>query len=723
MHPAMLGWMAAAAAPVVIHLLSRRRYQEVPWAAMQYLLAAVTKNSRRIHLENWLLLAVRTALVLAVVLAVAEPMIERTGMVTHTGQPTHKLLVLDASYSMAYKPTDRSRFDRAKQLAEQIVEERSQGDGLTLILMADPPQVIVGTPSFSAAEFLGEIAATKITHGGADLATTLTQIEQVLAAARREFPRLTREQVYFLTDLGRTSWSPDLGAASIAEFRERARRLGEAAALTVIDLGQSGADNAAIEQLRLADGVVTVGQATMLAAEVRNFGRQAKAQQTVELHIDGERTAERTVDLAAGGSTAVNFPCYFDAAGEHVVELRMTPDLLDIDNHRYLAIGVKDQLRVLCVDGRPAGGRFKSATDFLMVALSPPAGERQRSRVRPEVVNESALLDTDLTQYDCVFLCNVSQFTEREANVLRSYLNFGGGVVFFLGDQVQPDNYNRLLAARDDPAKRVLPAQLLKPAEAAQYALDPLGYRHPLVAEFRDSEQAGLLTTPLQKYFKLQLAEPTRAQVALATDSGDPLIVEETIGRGRSILVATSADATWTAMPMWPSYVPIVQELLMFAMHGRLQEHNVSVGQALGGLLPAGRVAGIDVRVPSGEIKRAAVVGEASDRSWSFGDTQQSGIYRVEPFGGGTQLAAAQAFAVNLNTVESDLEQVTPEELAQDVWPGVRYFHRTNWRDTDADVSDEIVVRSRLHLWLLVAAVGLLVTESFLNWFSGRYAR
>ena len=78
-HPAMLGWLAAAAAPLVIHLLSRRRYREVPWAAMQYLLAAVRKNSRRIRIENWLLLAVRTALIAAVVLAVAEPMLEAHG--------------------------------------------------------------------------------------------------------------------------------------------------------------------------------------------------------------------------------------------------------------------------------------------------------------------------------------------------------------------------------------------------------------------------------------------------------------------------------------------------------------------------------------------------------------------------------------------------------------------------------------------------------------------
>jgi hypothetical protein len=42
-------------------------------------------------------------------------------------------------------------------------------------------------------------------------------------------------------------------------------------------------------------------------------------------------------------------------------------------------------------------------------------------------------------------------------------------------------------------------------------------------------------------------------------------------------------------------------------------------------------------------------------------------------------------------------------------------------RDADP-VDDEIIVRSRLHLWLLMAAMALLLVESFLNWFTGRYA-
>ena len=321
-----------------------------------------------------------------------------------------------------------------------------------------------------------------------------------------------------------------------------------------------------------------------------------------------------------------------------------------------------------------------------------------------------------------MFLCHVAQFTEREANVLRSYLNFGGGLVFFLGDQVQPENYNRLLAAQADDQKHVLPARCKGPSRRGHTGSirSATGIR---LSAFRDAEQAGLLTTPLQKYFKLQLADPTRAQVALAVTNGDPFIVEETIGRGRSLLVATLADSVGRPCRLAAASCRSCRGNYLFAMHGRLQEHNLLVGQPLGGLLPQGRVSAIEVRLPSGEAKRRRAERDGADRTWSFNETLQSGIFRTEPIGSATQAALAQAFAVNLNTVESDLEQVTPEELAQDVWPAVRYFHRTNWRDADAEVSDEIVVRSRLHLWLLAAAVALLVTESFLTWFSGRYAQ
>src|SRR5262245_15431814 len=69
----LLWFLAAGAAPVIIHLWNKRRHREIRWAAMQYLLAAIRNNSRRITIEQLILLLVRTLAVVLMAFAVAEP--------------------------------------------------------------------------------------------------------------------------------------------------------------------------------------------------------------------------------------------------------------------------------------------------------------------------------------------------------------------------------------------------------------------------------------------------------------------------------------------------------------------------------------------------------------------------------------------------------------------------------------------------------------------------
>src|SRR5437879_7154361 len=62
----------AASVPIVIHLLNRRRFRIVTWAAMRFLLTAQRQNTRRMRLEQLILLALRVLLVLLIVGAMAS---------------------------------------------------------------------------------------------------------------------------------------------------------------------------------------------------------------------------------------------------------------------------------------------------------------------------------------------------------------------------------------------------------------------------------------------------------------------------------------------------------------------------------------------------------------------------------------------------------------------------------------------------------------------------
>ena len=42
--PAYLWGLGAASVPIIIHLLNRRKFREMHWAAMRFLLAAIRKN-------------------------------------------------------------------------------------------------------------------------------------------------------------------------------------------------------------------------------------------------------------------------------------------------------------------------------------------------------------------------------------------------------------------------------------------------------------------------------------------------------------------------------------------------------------------------------------------------------------------------------------------------------------------------------------------------------
>lgn len=717
-HLPMLGWLAAAAAPLLIHLLSRRKYRETSWAAMEYLMAAMRRQARKIQIEQWLLLAVRTLLVVLLVLAMAEPYAERMGLALAPGGRTHHVLVLDGSYSMACTPTDKSRFARAKELAARIVDESPQGDGFTLVLMAAPPRVVVATPAFEASQIREEIENLEMVHTGADLPATVAAIGQLLDHARRESPRLQQHEVHFLTDLQRTTWAPNLSEAAMAEFRRQTDELTQSAQLVVIDLGQPSAENLAITSFTVAESVVTVGRTVDLAVSLKDFGRRRRARQPVELIVDGRRAAQQYVDVPAGGEASVRFLYRFETPGDHALEVRAQGDALDVDNHRYLVVVVRQSIRALCVDGRPSGEPFHGAADYLAAALAPQAGRSERALVEVDLVTESALLERDLGSYECVFLSNVAQFTASEARVLDAYLNHGGSLVFFLGDQVVPDRYNRELGpgAAD---RRLLPARLETVAAQSQSGLDPLGYRHPIVQAFRGRDKSGLLTTPVSKYFKLALPKGSTAKIALALANGDPLVVAEPIRRGRVVLVATSADTSWTPMPVWPSFLPLVQEILAWCVSGQSQQRNVEVGEPLEASVAAAAVdAPVSVERPDGQTRSVPLRTEGDYSGWSCAETFRSGMYTARL---GPPVARSQSFAVNVNTAESDLSAIGVDELQSDVWQGIPFAYQTTWQALDAQAAGPTARPGRLHVELLYVVLGLLFVDTFLAWRFGHY--
>jgi len=353
-NPGLLAGMAAATIPIILHLLNRRKYRETRWAAMQFLLAAIRKNQRRIRVEQWLLLALRTLLILLVVGAMAKPFLESFGNVI-TGRRTHRVIVLDGSLSMGYSSAGTTRFDQAKLLAAQLVKDSRQGDTISVILMGQPPRVVIGDPLPNLAEVQKEISDLSMTHGATDLPATFEAIDRVL-----DVSTIAQKEILILTDLQQASW-PQLASTGkegldriLAKIEARKPRS------IVIDLaGTTRSENRAITDIRIDSPVATVGMMAPIRAVLRNFGPSPAQGIAARLTVDGRLGPEQSVDLPVGEDVPIVFNHQFTTPGDHVVEIAIDNDQLSLDDRRRLVVPVRESVNVLLVDGDFKSEPFK----------------------------------------------------------------------------------------------------------------------------------------------------------------------------------------------------------------------------------------------------------------------------------------------------------------------------------------------------------------------------
>jgi hypothetical protein len=304
-------------------------------------------------------------------------------------------------------------------------------------------------------------------------------------------------------------------------------------------------------------------------------------------------------------------------------------------------------------------------------------------------------------------------------------------VIFFLGDQVDADLYNSALFRGGEG---LLPAELgevVRPSEAAHLIVtDRL---HPaLRALSREDDPLGISQIPFFQFFSCKLPETAntgggggaaevRVIARFDTPDENPAILERAFGRGRVLLVTTTADKEWNQWPDHPTYLPVITELIRHAArHG-----NVGAEQFVGMPLevpidPAVFGPEVVIRAPAypNEPEATATASPSADGRglilrWEH--TDAAGLYQfaLKRLDGGEGIRLA---AVNVDSRESDLTPAQETELRRAL-VGLP-FEYVQGLDRVAQAADE----ARIELWqpVLILATLVLMSEQCLAWWWGR---
>lgn len=757
LNPALAVGTAAVASPILIHLLSRRRFRRIRWAAMDFLLEAQRRNRRRVKLEQIILLIIRGLAILLLALVMTRPFIRPSvlGAISSAGR-TERIILLDDSYSMDYRsPTGaaggQSSFARATEAARFIAlaaAEENEADSLTLLTSGNPRQPAIALASLSEANLrqLGDtLEAAKPSQAAGTLPAALDAVADMIG--RR--PTQASAVVYVISDFQRHDWLANDGQRdrqSPAKALAKLKETGKSTRLVLVDAAvELQPSNIAIADLRRDQPQVVTGVPTRFELAVANHSVQPIEQVEISIRAGENTLPPITIPAISAGQTAREpVEVTFADDGSAVLEAKIVGaaqlgDGLALDNSRLAPVEVVPAVKVLMVNGEPSGDPYNDEVFLLRTALRPEG--RAASGNEIDVLDEQELEGADLNAYDLVVLGNVDRLSTVGLRNLENYVRGGGGLVIFCGDQVDTSFYNEALY---HDGLGLLPGLLGDAQEAAGGAaaitIADWDHAHPLMRAFSEELASVLKQVKIGTFLKIdQTVLPTSSQptsrpgdagetsldrpparviVSLSDVDQSPLMIERPFGLGSCLLITTSPDQEWNEWATSFSYLPMMLELVQYASRQAAATPTAVVGAPLACTFdPTAVQKSARLRTPGypveAEIPLEARV-QADRAAFTFLDTNRCGVYQFEM--ASTRGEPISRFgAVNPDPAESDLSRASKPELLDACGEmDVQYI-------SDVSALAEKTASARIEIWwpLLMAAIVLFMSEHVLAWWFG----
>jgi hypothetical protein len=508
--------------PILIHLINRMRFKRVRWAAMEFLLKSQKRNRRRLIIEQMILLLLRILLVLLAAFLVARFLYGGVGP-----RGAHHVMVIDDTLSMLDAAKDglgpQGAYNTAIEQVEKVVRTAAQApsaQNMQIVLLSelDKPPLFEGRLSdVSAADIDAKFAARR-------RKPTLLHVNPLdgLRKGRKFLSEVkgdgANKILHFVSDFRDSDWSGPDAEKLVEEVRGA---LKDGVNVNLIDVasphrGTTGKavlhhDNLALVGLKSEARVAIADSDIEMTATVMNYS-QAEAKAFLKVYVNGKEDLARDMildKLPPGSKTEHKFTLRFplkkagaDIKGDTVEEreqkrrlereffhVRVTlrrqdagVDGLQVDNLRDVVVEVRKKVPALVVDGNKAESQGEMGDLYHLQAFYRGSGVYEA-----ETRQLSELKDADLDLYPSIFLLNVGEIPPALIPKLKSYVENGGSLCYFMGDEVKSDHYNTALFKAG-----------LFPLQVEDRPYDPLNAAGFIDPEARKKERQRLLQTVRQ---------------------------------------------------------------------------------------------------------------------------------------------------------------------------------------------------------------------------------
>ncbi|WP_105370309.1 DUF4159 domain-containing protein [Neorhizobium huautlense] len=485
------------------------------------ILASVLKREETPSKSPWWLTLLRMALATAVILAIADPVMNPRVNSLNTDGPL--VLVIDNGWASA------ADWERRVQTANLLVDDAESADvPVSIAFTADPSHDAVPGTAAAARE---KLAAARPKPLVPDRARAAEAISEAMNGNRPGTLVVMSDGVAAPQDAEALSV---LAALSPAQLR------------LIEGDGRSA--------VAITDAVNNAGAMSVTATRLTTGAPQQLAVNALD--AQGRALASGTFEFAAGATTATaEIASPFELRNDFA---RLGLDGLATAGSAHLLDDGFKRRRVALLAGE-SGSDFQPLLQplyYISRALQPYADV-----IQPNTADLSVSIPQILEgNPSAIILADVGRLPAETYAPLQQWISRGGTLIRFAGP--------RLAAApSDDPLVPVILRQGERALGGAMSWSEPQPLADfPSFGPFAGMPRATDITVTRQV-----LAEPTpdlaeRTWASLA--DGTPLVTTKEVEAGRIVLVHTTAEATWSNLPLSGNFVEMLRRLVQIARAG-----------------------------------------------------------------------------------------------------------------------------------------------------------
>ncbi len=548
--------IAAAAIPVIIHLLSRKTSQRMDFGSVSMLRDIVASRSRSVKLKNLLLLLLRVALLVLAALILSGPVLKTTsGGLLLKGSASANVAIFDLSMSMGIRQNGETLLDQARTRFGALLKTMSGQDSLTVIGARATPEILAGPYTSDFVEAQRVVAGLEPGYGTAALKESVDAAVQLLKTSSCNLRR-----IFIFSDLHRRSW----------DFRYQ---LDAKTSAFTFKPALEYADNLGLLDVSMYTEMVDADEPLSLKVRLVSSPLKSMTRGQLQLRIDQSAVEERILVPAAQSQTVEPFNVPLSPDRMAVTgSFQLGEDALPGDNVRYFNILFPKHIRVLIVSGEGEAVLDKKDSDsfYLREALQPLTDAEhdqhaERAIIRYSEIDVSKTAQAAWSDYDVVVFTALPALDRDAFLRLVEFVKNGGGVALFLGDRTDADFINRHCTADSVEGYKIFSHHVdecVTVPEAEELSWGSWDKNHPLFESF--DKYFDPYSVAFTKYWKLTTPAGATDRVLASYTNQDPMIVESPFGNGRWLMVTFSPVRGWTNLPVLPTFLTLTHRIVLY---------------------------------------------------------------------------------------------------------------------------------------------------------------